>query len=207
LQNYWLINGDMLDYIGQSDMIIGANVTLRPDRFDQPQSALYLNNGYCTVPPGVYFNGTPFTIMAWIKKIETNPQSRLLDFANGPSSDNVALSISNYEGDNGGTSPYLSIYQGNTAGSVIANYTFTLGVWTHLASVFNGSQGFIYVNGTLHGNHTMSIPNNVQRQNCFIGRSNWHATYADPDANAFFDDIKIYNRALSSEEIALDMTN
>jgi hypothetical protein len=190
----------MLDYIGHSDMIVGANAALDSDRFKNPKSALYLNSGYCTVPPGVYFNGS-FTITAWVKKVQTTNQNRLLDFGNGRI-ENVIFSITSSTN----SKPYLAIGQTiGWSGPLASSSALGSGVWTHLASVFNGSNAYIYLNGTL----TMSEsgitvhPDNIVRQDCFIGRSSWYP--GDQDANAYFDDIKIYNRALSSQEIVQDM--
>jgi hypothetical protein len=43
---------------------------------------------------------------------------------------------------------------------------------------------------------------NVFRNSNFIGKSNWNA---DPYANAGFDELRIYKRALSATEINADM--
>jgi hypothetical protein len=182
-------------------MTIGANAMLAADRFNNPQSALYLNSGYCTVPPGVYFSGGPFTITAWVKKITTTNQNRLLDFGNGHL-DSVLFAISYYTS----SQPYLVISRGsNWTGNMVSNSFLALNVWTHLTSVFDGSYAYIYLNGTQVLNQsTINIyPPNVSRSNCYIGRSNWYP--GDKDANAYFDDIKIYNRSLSNEEIIQDM--
>jgi hypothetical protein len=203
LQNYWPINGDMRDYIGQSDMSVGVNAELGPDRFDNPQSALYLNNGYCTVPPGVYFNGSPFTITAWVKEVQFGYVSRLLDFGNGYDIDNIVLTISAHTT----LCPFMLTFNAGTNDpSIYASSCLSLGEWTHLAAVFDGSNGLVYLNGTPGASQSSASPQNVLRQNCFIGRSNW-LSWGDQDADAYFDDIKIYNRALSADEIRRDMNN
>jgi hypothetical protein len=180
-----------------------ANDTLVSDRFNNPQSALYLNNGYCTVPPGVYFNGGPFTILAWVKVIQILNHNRLLDFGNGPESNNLIVSLSMATT----SEPCMgSLLNSVWTGVAVASSPIDLGVWTHLASVFDGSQAYIYVNGTQSGVQPMTGVDNNIRNNCFFGRSNWH-DISDPDTNAILDDIKIYNRALSSQEIAQDMNS
>jgi hypothetical protein len=206
LQNYWPINGDLLDYASQADMSIGTNVALRPDRFNNTQSALYLNIGYCTVPPGVYFNGA-YTITAWVKEVQANSGCvRLLDFGNGQFEDNIIISIS----QNANMYPYMTIVEGvssnfTSSGDMHTNAPFALGVWTHLASVFDGSNSIFYINGALVLNQSANgvSPRPIVRQNCFIGRSNWYP--GDWDASAYFDQIKIYNRAMSGQEILADM--
>jgi hypothetical protein len=177
------------------------NASLASDRFNNPNLALYLNNGYCAVPPGVYFNG-PYTITAWIKVVKANYMSRLLDFGKGKNIDNVIVALS----FDTTSKPYLANIQGsNWRGQIIGGSPIPLGVWTHLATVFDGSQGYVYLNGNPTGSTNMESIDNVLRTSCFIGRSNWYAADPDLDANAYFDDIKIYNRNLSPQEIVQDM--
>ena len=60
-------------------------------------SYLWLNEGYVTVPPGVYFNGD-FTVSAWIKVIKFGGYQRVFDFGNGPNKENVMMITSTNEG-------------------------------------------------------------------------------------------------------------
>ena len=57
-------------------------------------SALDLNVGYITAPPGVYFGGD-LTITAWILLRSVTSWARILDFGNGPKKNNIILSYSN----------------------------------------------------------------------------------------------------------------
>jgi hypothetical protein len=190
----------MRDYIEHSDMTIGLNANLAPDRFGKAQSALYLNDGFCTVPPGVYFNGSPFTITAWVKEAQFVTYGRFLDFGNGYSHENVVLAIANPN-----PNPFLIISNaGAYSPEIDASLFLSLGAWTHLAAVFDGSNGLVYVNGTPGVSRATAAPDNVVRQNCYFGRSNWLSN-GDKDVQAYFDDIKIYNRALSHTEILRDM--
>jgi hypothetical protein len=45
------------------------------------------------------------------------------------------------------------------------------------------------------------VPNNVTRDSSFVGKSNWAQ---DKNANAIYDEIKIFDRALNSFEILED---
>jgi hypothetical protein len=185
----------MLDYVGQSHMTIGANAALAPDRLNNAQSALYLNSGYCTVPPGVYFTGGLFTVIAWVYRIQAVSFTGLLDFGNGPSNDNVIFALALPPN----SAAYMAIYQGAAFGGKL-EANIVSGQWTHLAAVYGGNNMYLFVNGQNVQSVAMWAPNNVVRQLCFIGRSN----SGDPDAQAYFDDIKIYNRALSTAEIQAD---
>ena len=55
-------------------------------------SYLWLNWGYVTAPPGVYFNGD-FSVSVWIRALNFANWQRVFDFGNGPASDNVMMII------------------------------------------------------------------------------------------------------------------
>lgn len=75
-----------------------------------------------------------------------------------------------------------------------------LNQWVHLAAVMDDDKAFFYINGVLQGSASgwpSVLP--VNRSFCFIGRSNMYPN--DQDADAYFDEIRIYNRTLSETEI------
>jgi hypothetical protein len=121
----------------------------------------------------------------------------LLDFGNGPSSDNVLFALSQ------GTSGYvvLESWNGGVRGfTLVAASVLPLNQWVFLAGEADGQSATIYLNGQpLATMATTFTSTNITRTNNYIGMSNWTA---DSYANAVFDDIRIYNRALSATEIA-----
>ena len=182
-------------------MIPGGIISLANDRFGNPNSSLFLDSSYCTVDPGIYFDGGDFTVSGWILPLDlaNSPYYILLDFSNGKGIDNVYISYSV-----GSTSqmPEIEIY--NSASGL---YTYTdstiglnLNVWNHLVAVLSGTTTMIYVNGTLGVTLVGStLPTNINRTSCKIGRSSWYPT--EKDAIAYFDDIRIYNVALDQSQI------
>ena len=91
LINYWSFNGNVNDSIGNAHLYGGVNAALTSDRFGQSNTAISLSNGYYKVPPGVYFSGKQLTIMAWVRIRHFRSYSRLIDFGNGPSNENIVL--------------------------------------------------------------------------------------------------------------------
>ena len=56
------------DIVGGKDMTIQLNDQLVADRFNNKNSAVFINTGYGTVPSGIYFDpSTGFSIMVWLK--------------------------------------------------------------------------------------------------------------------------------------------
>ena len=56
---------NLCDGIGGANLYGGSSYSFTADRFDNPNSAIYLKNGYLQVPSGTYFTGD-FAITAWI---------------------------------------------------------------------------------------------------------------------------------------------
>ena len=56
------------DIISGMDMTIQPNDQLVSDRFNNKNSAIFINTGYGTAPSGIYFDpSTGFSVMVWIK--------------------------------------------------------------------------------------------------------------------------------------------
>jgi hypothetical protein len=75
------------------------------------------------------------------------------------------------------------------------------GVWYHLAGTYDRSSGYVklYVNGVLEGSAYAGFPLNYGTRPVFIGTTGegW-----DGKVQGTVDEVSIYNRALSSNEIA-----
>jgi hypothetical protein len=76
--------------------------------------------------------------------------------------------------------------------------------WHHIAGTFNKGQAKVYVDGIPDGSKTMSVSSIMNDAQPLIFGGYW--SYCDTDhfvqnADDIFDDIRIYNRALSEAEI------
>jgi len=93
---------------------------------------------------------------------------------------------------------YLQSYA--SCSSISKSVSFQLNTWYHVALVLSGTTGYLYVNGILIDSERFGAPSNVVRTNNYIGKSN--SVYSN--ALAVYDDIKIYQGALSSSCIMND---
>lgn len=76
--------------------------------------------------------------------------------------------------------------------------SISTGVWYHIVGVWDGTTESLYVNGTLAGTNVPGVlPASGSGVNLTIGVDDYGAGYA----NATIDDVRIYNRALSVDEI------
>ena len=186
----------MTDSVGNAHATGNSGCTLTTDRCGHANSALALNNGYLTLPQGVYV-ASPFTFTVWVKKGSTVGvgHPRIFEFGNGPEVDNIILSwISDSV-----VFPLIRM-------SNLAAYTDLYGLneipttqWTFLAVTFTGTTFTFYVDGIqVVQSTTSNIPRNVTRTNCYIGKSNWAE---DGFSDGLVDEFKIYNRCFTASEI------
>ena len=193
LLNYWPIQNNMDDYAGGSHMIFGANNSISSDRFNNSDSALNFANGFNLVPSGVYFSGD-FTVTLWINYNQMVDWSRILEFSNSKTD-----AISLYASWSNLATPGLNIINGS---SNSVNTTFSSALqtnkWYHVAFRFCAASAKIYVDGVLKASAgNQLVPNNVTRTTNFIGGN----SFGDAKLNAKIDELRIYKRCVSQNEI------
>ena len=162
-------------------------------------SALNFNTSlqnYAALPSAVYFSGD-FTIECWVYLTATTNWSRIIDFGNGASSNNVLFSTSTGTSGNPGLHVGGSQYQ--------ANSTVPLNQWVHLAATMTGTSATIFINGIASGTATLVAPANVTRNYNYIGRSNWGWGDAAPDGS--FDELRIWSIAKTGAQIQAAMNS
>jgi len=193
LINQWSFNGNYNDSQGSAHLNGGLNYGLTNDRFGNPNSALSLSLGYMNVPPGVYFNGS-FTIIAWIKIVQTS-LNYIFSVGNGQSN---TVFLANWNGNQ----IYSNVYP--KGGAIATGKTIPLNSWNHVAFTLDSAgTGSLYINGVFQVTGFMGMPDAVIRVNNTIGGNN----FGQSNANAIYDDIKIYNGALNSTNILNDYLN
>jgi len=221
LVGYWPFNGNANDEstLGNNGTVNGA--TLTADRYGNADKAYNFDglNDVINLPlnSGQIANSSQFTIQYWIlpDATITTPQTV---FANWHSVPNVP---------NGTPVGFLSGFYGNNSGvNVFTGYVNNFGVgsnlninfsnWNHVIIVFDGSQPIVqdrnkvFLNGILQSNNfscqncstnipqtTGNIFNHTTVGARYIGAQN---TLSDK-FKGNIDDIGIWNRALTQEEI------
>jgi hypothetical protein len=182
---------NLSDVVGAANLFGGSNYSFTSDRFNSPNSAIYFNKGYLQVPAGVYFSGD-FTVTAWIYLKSYQFYSRIFDFGNGKPSDNVILTMVKT------TSQICGGIVNGSSYTLIQSSSISLNEWYFISFVLSGTTGFIYVNGSQIVTGTLYVPNNITRTSNYIGKSNWPS---DLNADAIYDELKIYQVALSPDDI------
>lgn len=212
---YYSFNGgSLIDSSVYNNNIIFNNATLTTDRFGNPNNA-YLFNGtssYMEVKNSASLNPDNITMYAIVKVngFYNGPcaGNRIIskgfpDYANGfynlafedPNSNCGPPNLNNelFSGGYGDNDPL-----GTQAGA-LDNAPIVTGKWYYLAFTYDGLTAKIYVNGVLKDSEQKRVTFTDNSDDLFIGK------HGDPPYPYFLsgvlDEIRIYNRALSADEI------
>jgi hypothetical protein len=201
LVSLWALDGDALDRTGRNDgMLMGsANITTDTER--GLVLKLAAAGDYMQVPdsPSLDITGQ-ITLAAWLK-LETLPTGvngkiivKLVDGGNVNPWEIYTLDILNTG------SPRFILSSGDTSGRAqVQGSSITVGSWQHLAGTYDGTSLRLFLNGELA---------NITIAEISLGQSSapLHIGAFLPDywsnIEGYIDDVRIYNRAMTSGEIA-----
>lgn len=90
----------------------------------------------------------------------------------------------------------VQIYSSASPAGGYVNYSFSTGVWYHIAVIYSNNKGYLYINGSLIGSVSVGA---LTLENSILsigGRYNNQSYY-----NGFLNDVRVYDHALSIKEI------
>ena len=201
---YYPFNGNANDAEGANNGTIHGGVVLAPDRFGSNNSAYTFNgvDGYIDVGNPVGNNPSNLTATAWVKILSretsgivaedviiTKRQTPYIgsgwpDLVVESTAPNAGAGEIMTEADN-----YVAQYRGTSQTQT--------NVWLFICEVSSNNTYQIYVNGILENTVTDSHPLNSV-ENMYLMHDGALGTYC----HGLLDDVRIYNRALSSNEVA-----
>jgi hypothetical protein len=197
---YYPFNGNANDASGNSNNATTVQATLTTDRYGNPNQAYSFNGtnsyiGFSTLPTTQVDN---WTVTAWVKPASLNQLGIAvsLGYDDGVTGNGYSLGISaGSNGDETGNQLF-GVFGGVYYGWINSGFTFTsTNQWYQVVMLRNSGVTTFYVNGVLTPNSTTISP---QAPTTFkIGSENGIRFF-----NGAIDDVRIYNRALSSNEVA-----
>ncbi len=208
-------DGDANDASGNGLNGIVNGATLTTDRFGNQNSA-YLFNGvdnYIVVKNSAILNPKQITLSAWFFATKSFDGDGNNVIISKPYTSHVAPYYQWHLGVGG--DQHVSARQfgflgwmATSAGALSTDKKFILGtevigVWKHLVTSFDGSVVKVYVDGKLEmTSRSLSTPSviNTYNTDVFIGKHG-NAMGTIDYTPAIIDDIRIYNRALTADEI------
>ena len=149
--------------------------------------------GYGIFPAGKYFNQEGFSFLIWMKVSTYIYNQTIIDFANGNPSDNVLYRFELFSDE-----LYLHHYQGSSQRERSPlSKGIALNKWIHIAVTLSQNIVVLYMDGIEEFSFNAPL-NDVVRTKNFIGYNNWGE---GDGAHSIFDEMKIFDRELTSEEI------
>jgi hypothetical protein len=186
LVGWWPFNGNANDESGYGNNgNIFGEVTPTLDRFNNPNKAYKFDgrSGYISCSRNIH---SVFTTSLWFKTNQLKSYNPLIDVYNGVWEIFISNNIINYAGFGNGTYKYYPSLKS------IKNDT-----WHHVALVYNNAKITIYIDGVQSLNASVySIPQQAGKF-IFGASPTGGADYFD----GTIDDIRIYNKELTNEEI------
>lgn len=186
----------MRDYVtGGLVTPMGAGTRYGTNRYGHLQSSLDTNGGYYSAASNFYFGGD-FSISVWVNPTSLNQNGRIIDCGTSSSADNVILGYSHQLTGR----PFVGIYN-QTSGNLnmVSSVAIPILKWTHLVATLNKNLLSLYINGSWVQEWTVDyVPRRVTRSNCWFG---WSSLGSVNLAYVMLDQIKVYNRALSRNEV------
>jgi hypothetical protein len=224
LANYWPMDNSGVDIVGGLTAT-SSSPQFAPDRFGRPYASIYVNssNSGWSLPNRAFFQGdTTFTF--WVKKASCSANGwstygnlDIIFFQKHTSCNTIFFFISAFFGGSasGGSTIYIYFTTNcadhfqmyNPTGTVYYDFTGLIvtsaGSWYHLAFVYSGTNAYIYSNGTLSASYA-SMPSstltNVTRYDNHLGTDG-----TGHFANVYLDSIRLYNTALTADQVKIDM--
>jgi len=182
----------------QSDAAFCGKLTYQAALMKSGTHSLTFNgtDNYLLLPPGVA-TSRQITIATWVRWGSGSNWQRIFDFGSGTDR-YMFLTPSN------GSEMRLVLKNGGDEQILSAGKRMTSALWNHVAVTMSDDAVRLYINGEEIASSTDITlrPSDILPACCFVGRSQFAS---DPLFKGYIDDFRIYNYALSKEEIAAVM--
>jgi hypothetical protein len=162
-------------------------------------------NGFVDLPNGIISNLSSMTLEAWLTWNGGNQWQRIFDFGSNSGGENAQGTGLTYSAltPRSGADVLRFMITTNSGGGEIAAQSaqmLPIGQQVHVAVSYDFLAGTstLFLNGQHVASGVASVPlNQINDVNVWLGRSQWN----DPYFNGQFDEFRIYNGAMSDQQI------
>ncbi|MDX2931009.1 LamG domain-containing protein [Streptomyces ipomoeae] len=203
LLGHWPLDGTTADRSGRDHPVtLGSSASWSALRAGGELTFDGTSNAYATTA-SVLDTTAPFTVSAWLRLADGDSPADLENMYTAVSQDgtNASRFLLQYDPEPRTWAFKVRSEDQSTKVSAVANTPATLGVWTHLTGVWDGTQIHLYVNGEWHRS-TATTLSWASTQGFNIGRAKWDGAYVNRFKGSV-DDVRAYGRALSADEVSL----
>ena len=200
LTGWWPFNGNANDESGNGRNGVIAGAIATADRFDITQAAYSFNGtsdqiAVAHVPAFNFASSNIFSVSYWFKaqSLSGSFPSVILEKQSGLGNNQIgwnSLIEPNFK---------VNFYVHNGVGGLTAcDYgSVQTNQWYHVVQVWNNGTASIYLNGTLAGTNSFSDVVGDNSESLLMGMNDFGA----PGFNGLIDDVAIWNRALTTDEV------
>lgn len=205
LVGYWGFSGNANDSSGNSHNGTVNGATLTADRFGNANSAYSFNgsSNFISVPANVNFTQNPISYSFWFNKVGSgNPCSGNETFQAVFSTGSFSQSRDVVFGQ--GVAKSIGIQRSIPSGCAnefMQSTNYTLNTWNHAVVTYEANLVKVYLNGVYIGSNPVTCNVTTANTTCYIGASNPAIWACIAYFNGKIDDMAIYNRVLSVDEV------
>jgi hypothetical protein len=199
LIGYWPFTGNANDISGNNLNGTATGATLTSDRFGNANSAY---NFASTGQHIDFFNSNTWsagnhTISFWFNSAYISGKEQFI-FTKRNSCLGGSGEPSYLEAVINTNTNSINFGWGGLNGGYFSNTPFTPNQWNHIVYIVSGSNAYLYLNGVLTGtqNYVTATGNNSN-----LRAGNHSCSFSDDDYIGNFDDLGLWNRALTQQEI------
>jgi len=190
---HYPFNGNANDTSGNNYNGTPVGVSLTADREGNANSAYNFNgiDNYISIPS--FTLGGEFSLSVWLNRNDSSTSwQRIIDFGNGQMDNNLLIGLVNQK-------LFVDVFWGDSSIHIEASDDVPQGQWTHVAATI-GADGWVqlYLNGVMKGSGWGYYIPFFSRTYQYIGKSNWAG---DSYLSTKMDDLRLYNRILSLQEV------
>jgi len=208
LVGWWPGDGNANDIIGSNDGILEGNATASTIGLNDRCFSFDGTNDFVRIPDSPVFHLANLTVECWVRLAAYDtpgntpfPHQQYVIFKqNSRSGDFEGFLLTKDEGLGG---HYFFWEVTSAAGELVAINSVTrvfLGVWYHVAAVRGPDYIQLYQDGQLEAQASVSFPQDYGNNPLYFGTSG--QSYYDRKLHGDLDEVSLYDRALSAEEIA-----
>lgn len=188
---FYPFSSNTIDASGNGNDCQNFGATLTSDRFGQNNSAYYFDGStylQCAVPGGFPLGNAPRSISGWLYRESESIDQGILQYGTASNTRMCGLILSL-------NSPDRLYFYGHNQDHA-SNSVLPMNSWTHFVMTYNGTTVELFLNGNPDGSRSRSLGTVMSGEGFTIGVRPWAYYWTGK-----LDDIRVYNRVLTQQEI------
>lgn len=202
---YFPFDGNANDVSGYGNNGTISNATLTVDRFGTADKAMFFNGTTAYIKVNDSQSIRPenaVSVAAWVR-IDAVSANYTRIVTKGK---NLGAAYSNWQLTTGtkpdlddlSNKPLFTLWPSTRYDYPYPTHTLGLGVWHHVCGTWDGTTAKLYYDGTMEAQIAIGGSMVYDSSPLMIGKDNFYNNYF----NGAIDEVRIYNRALSPEEVS-----